>query len=994
MKKLIISLCLIVPLLVIAGVGINGGGGGGSINGGSGGSGGGGGTTTTNLQGTNGIIITIVGSTNIVGISSSVVVNGATNALGMTNGVLTGWTTNLDTSVYPPPLNNTLNIRPTPNVFFVSDFAGNGSQPSEAHYTNEVLEIATNGYEAHGINLLQLDAGWSIDRTNGFIRFNTNNWQHEGKYQADFAHSSGVKLGLYMNPQGTALYGQLPDFTNNVLDTLDIWYPATNWGVDQMKADLIGQWWMMQQFWSVVGLTGEPIYRQMTGGTTAFVTYPSAPYSFSPVIPQYVNSYYPTLNLPDTSSPQNFTNILTHFLTILPILSQERPGFYLEGVGSSGQINNTAFGYAYPNHIYYDLATMAAENVQGAVDNLTRPIAAFLNDEWLGMLRDPAVIPVQTVITNYTVGGATNYTLIRPLGRLTDYSSAALCFVNTYTVTNTFTLSITNFMMGSNTCATLYSPWYHSLENWVTNSLTISIPPTNTLMYRVVSDFHAPNFVAGTNYLSDQNWQMGAWPFDGQTPFLGNPGFLNKDFRFTGSANAALVIGATTYTKGFSMGVGESGFSDTLGPWGNYTATNSYFTMALGGVCKIVLGAWGKQQNYNGGTVGGRLTIYGDGVQLWQSGFVTNNTTDATNFSISVAGVNQIEFYMDHDGVGNVQGVIGNCIVTLPQTYVGTFVGDGSQLTNMPYAQTFSGTNLSETYTQNPNGSTNVTLSLTNIGLGTYINGSSNATAVSMLGLDSANHLVTNAVPSSGSVTYPFYATIATNLVAGSGITNAIEYDSTNIPFAGATNFQVGSLSTSISNDLQTASGAVNWMNESTNGNVTFPNNVTNTGVVRNNGQTILNNTLTPYGSFHDGNDNPGAANAVYTANANGSGTTVWQTSIPRFDVNTNNAPLTVISYNTLLITNGAGRGIVVVDLAFDDLTGGNPSCTVIETNLISTNNFGVISPNLSGLTLVGTDSVTNIYTFFMQTNSIIKITDTSSGGAAVRMITNSLSKW
>lgn len=33
-----------------------------------------------------------------------------------------------------------------------------------------------------------------------------------------------------------------------------------------------------------------------------------------------------------------------------------------------------------------------------------------------------------------------------------------------------------------------------------------------------------------------------------------------------------------------------------------------------------------KDGSCGDGTVGGRLTIYGDGVQLWQSGFVTNNT--------------------------------------------------------------------------------------------------------------------------------------------------------------------------------------------------------------------------------------------------------------------------------------------------------------------------------------------------------------------------------
>lgn len=93
-----------------------------------------------------------------------------------------------------------------------------------------------------------------------------------------------------------------------------------------------------------------------------------------------------------------------------------------------------------------------------------------------------------------------------------------------------------------------------------------------------------------------------------------------------------------------------------------------------------------------------------------------------------------------------------------------------------------------------------------------------------------------------------------------------------------------------------------------------------------------------------------------------------------------------------LTITNAQNcRGVFTVNIAFDDVTGGNPSCTVWETNSVFTNFFGTISPNLSGLTLVGTVSVTNFYSFPAQTNSTLTIVDTSSGGAAVRKIVGNI---
>lgn len=109
-----------------------------------------------------------------------------------------------------------------------------------------------------------------------------------------------------------------------------------------------------------------------------------------------------------------------------------------------------------------------------------------------------------------------------------------------------------------------------------------------------------------------------------------------------------------------------------------------------------------------------------------------------------------------------------------------------------------------------------------------------------------------------------------------------------------------------------------------------------------------------------------------------------------------NTAPFTLTSTTTgtaFTITNGPSRGFVVLKLAFDDANGGAPSCTIIATNQISTNNLGTLAPlNAFGITLLAAGSITNDYTYPVDTNQIVKVTDTSSGaGAAVRLIKSTL---
>lgn len=99
--------------------------------------------------------------------------------------------------------------------------------------------------------------------------------------------------------------------------------------------------------------------------------------------------------------------------------------------------------------------------------------------------------------------------------------------------------------------------------------------------------------------------------------------------------------------------------------------------------------------------------------------------------------------------------------------------------------------------------------------------------------------------------------------------------------------------------------------------------------------------------------------------------------------VPSNAAPFIVRSNALTLVTNIHARGTLFLQLAFDDAVLTTPSCTIIATNLVSTNYFGVLSPVLLGTAA----SVTNHYTYPAQTNAVFIITDTSGAGAAVRVL-------
>jgi CubicO group peptidase (beta-lactamase class C family) len=80
-----------------------------------------------------------------------------------------------------------------------------------------------------------------------------------------------------------------------------------------------------------------------------------------------------------------------------------------------------------------------------------------------------------------------------------------------------------------------------------------------------------------------------------------------------------------------------------------------------------------------------KLTVYTNGVQAFQSGFITAPSTGRTNVSLDISQVDRLRLVVTPASpAGYAVGCLGGCYVTVSNRIVGQFVGDGSGLTNLP----------------------------------------------------------------------------------------------------------------------------------------------------------------------------------------------------------------------------------------------------------------------------------------------------------------------
>jgi len=535
-------------------------------------------------------------------------------------------------------------VTPVPDIYVLTSYGSNNI--SEGDFIKYINQIYTNGYGAFGWKGVQADAGWAARDGNGKLIVNPNTFTNDLKYICDYAHARGVKIGVYysiLTNSGWNPFGQVNMHTNMLADIQVLVTNGVDWiKIDSSTSDSVNTAQQPVQFWNAVAATGANIHRQQTvdnyGNTGGY-------FAGTPTLFAGLNSAYVALGLPDTYVPANFTNSYAHFQRSLAARQFVSPAFKLEGTGWlwTGLINQ----YPYPDHCFVDMALMTAERLL-----LTPTVGSYslTNKALWDLFQASPVTVADIVITN----GA-DVVCSKIVGNKAS-GVRLVCFINSAATNKTTTYNLRDLGFPNNTPVTYYSPWFgNSLEGWATNTISVTVTRTNTLLYKMVWGYQSQIPPAGVTYLSDLEWASTANIPRGPSYAPEYTYMLSKDSRNGEGASNPLIIGSTTYTKGFCAGAYWMG------------STNPSWEINIGYVPsqspQLVLN-FGKQQAWTGGNAAVRLTIYTNGVTSTVSGFVTNNASQATNFVVPLAGVYKVGFLMETNGAGPSQAVLGGCYIT------------------------------------------------------------------------------------------------------------------------------------------------------------------------------------------------------------------------------------------------------------------------------------------------------------------------------------------
>jgi len=577
-----------------------------------------------------------------------------------------------------------------PHVYYRYEFGTNSTlgitstnAVSETFFWNVLSNVIKYAVPV-GNTWFEVDAGWMQRITNGgsvYLDFPTT-WQHKGVDFVKYAHDGGIKNIFFFLAAAESKPNSFVTSSAGY-EYSDMMHVLVDMGADGFKYDgYLSP--SATEFLRAAANCGHPCWRQVSWTSLTGAPFPGAMGWFDPRLSQYFNSAYQAGGRPDPNAPFNWTNGYIHFQCELDGLYLVKPGFSVEGSGwvdtySGSLVSGPDYGsdqHVEPQSSYLGFAAMNCGPVMlnpGVGTNQT-VFSILTNAEYLSILQDPLVIPATH--TFYVTNGVTIDICVRPL---VDGSKAIL-LVNADAQTNSFVVGSTN--CGLWPTFTLGSVFWHSLEYWGTNSVTISVPPTNTLLLHAWPGIKLPVFNSGTNYLSDQPWGRATYVnLRGQGA---GENALYRDWRYRTppTTNDSLVMNGVTYTKGFSFGAGNSGYNDP-----------AVVEFAVKGASRFVTDV-GVRGTY---AVGLQFTAYLDGSNAWQS-VTISNTTVVTNCTLDVSHANKLTLVATpvNSTYGTPQlGVLGNCyVIRQPNTPYLSLITTNTPGAGTNYVLHFDGTNM------------------------------------------------------------------------------------------------------------------------------------------------------------------------------------------------------------------------------------------------------------------------------------------------------------
>lgn len=723
----------------------------------------------------------------------------ATNLIGtQSNASFAGITTNLDIPKYPSPFDANINIRPVPQVYW---FYGNTTD-TESLIRSIATNIYTNGWVNYGLDWYEQDLINFTRDGNGRLQYNPTNYPSGGSNLVNVFHQFGIKYYGYDTLAPGGQFGTIGSYGS---EQLDAWTLATNFNWDGVKFDVTGAN-EFQLFVSCLFNTCHPFFVQSSAltpvaGSTTF-------YNASPFYNYSINSAYTSAGLSDPDNPHVFTNVMAHFHSEAQAAQYiTRPGHYVQG---SGWLDNPSQVFA-TNGL--ECAATLAEDVLVSPFVQSSIVALFTNNPlYLSILRDRAVIPGKAVYTNISADGATNSVWVRSLKDKYGPDKYVMFAVES-TNSTALTLSCTNLNFGTNTSFTLTSPWSGAIEAWATNLFTNSSMATNTKSYLVQKGTIPPAFVTGTNWLSSWPWR------------LSSTNIPSVNIR---SGNNPIVINGVTYTNGF-----VTRLQNDSGPF-----TNTYIEFPLGGITTNFSCVFGIISAWSGASAGGRLTVTVDGVQKFQSGYITNDA-QFTNVNIDTTGGNAIGLFVDDSAAGQfLQMAIANAQIFVPPSINYQSPYSSFNVTNLvvqsPGVGNFvvtNNTNLSMVVGQLPSGG--------RMALTWVVPGSTYSSTLGV-NIQADNSQLTENVPSGGTFYWRNNGTTFANLDSsgqlnanGGGVTNVTALHSS--PVLTKINVSANQFYTNTSGFMQQLTGSETYTTAAATGDAAIQNVVTGIGGTSNN---------------------------------------------------------------------------------------------------------------------------------------------------------------
>lgn len=568
----------------------------------------------------------------------------------------------LGLSLVSPCLTRALtnNIALTPPMGW-DDWNAYACNVSEDVMTNTALTMVANGMKAAGYQYINIDDGWSSGRDPFGILLPysvSGKFPHGMPWLANFMHSQGLKLGIYLD-HGTEMCSTCLPNSGHGPGSLGYEYidafTIAQWGVDYLKNDSCnlprGDNSKADYFRMADGLmkSGRPIYNAICEHAEDYEYWS----------PDEGNSW------------RSINDITTAFSRVMFALDQDQKSAYLAGPGRWNdpdmmEIGNGFFGSnltAAQTH-FTMWCIMAAPLIQG--ENVTKlssgDVAILTNAEVIAVDQDAA--GEQGVV----VGGVRDSAEVwsKPLGY--DFTTRAVALLNRSTNSSaSITCYWTNLAFQPGTTATVRDLVSHTDLGTFTGSFTATVPAYGSRMLKIVgTPIAAPG--TGTHYLTSLQ------PIYSYVNANNAWASVNYNKSFGGNA---ITLNGVTYTNGLGV------------------SAISGLEYDLGGVCSSFQATIGVDDEVgaNGSLI---FQVFADGRKIFDSGIMTGSS-NSQNINLDVTGVRRLTIGVtdtgnnvspgpgsrdnnDHADWANARVIVNTTTPQLPETPTGMTAAQGNAI--------------------------------------------------------------------------------------------------------------------------------------------------------------------------------------------------------------------------------------------------------------------------------------------------------------------------